>query len=377
MTNNKPTRNKTAIEIRSVSKVFGTSSARITALDDVSLNIADNEFFTLLGPSGCGKTTLLRLIAGFEHPTNGQIILFDQPIANLPPKDRSVNTVFQHYALFPHMTVAQNIAFGLEMLGKPAAEIEKITADTLALVRMNAFAERKPEQLSGGQQQRIALARALAPHPKALLLDEPLSALDLKLRQQMRLELKLLQEQAGITFIFVTHDQEEALTMSDRIAVMSEGKVQQVGKPKEIYENPANRFVADFIGDANLFEATITSLQDGKATCELPDKLSLQCPISEKHSEKHFVGEQVTIVARPEKVMLKPSALSAESARGLIGRVVNVAYLGTDTAYMIELSNGLSVRSRVQNDSLNQAELAVGDTIGIEFNPDSLHVLAR
>lgn len=369
MINDKLTRNKTAIQLRSISKVFGTSSARTTALDDISLNIADNEFFTLLGPSGCGKTTLLRLIAGFEHPTNGQIILFDQPIANLPPKDRPVNMVFQHYALFPHMTVARNIAFGLEMLGKPAAEIEKITADTLAFVQMEAFANRKPDQLSGGQQQRIALARALAPHPKALLLDEPLSALDLKLRQQMRLELKLLQEQAGITFIFVTHDQEEALTMSDRIAVMSEGKVQQVGNPKEIYENPANHFVANFIGDANLFEAKITSLENGKATCQLPGKLSLQCAISEKHS----VGEQVTIVVRPEKIMLNHSA---DATRGLTGRVGNVAYLGTDTAYLIELPNGLSVRSRVQNNSVSQSDFAAGDTVGVEFNPNSLHVLA-
>lgn len=369
MATNKQMNNKTAIELRSIRKVFGTSAAQTTALDDVSISIADNEFFTLLGPSGCGKTTLLRLIAGFEHPTNGEIILFDQPIADLPPKNRPVNTVFQHYALFPHMTVAKNIAFGLEMLGKSASEIEKITADTLALVRMETFAERKPDQLSGGQQQRIALARALAPHPKVLLLDEPLSALDLKLRQQMRLELKSLQEQAGITFIFVTHDQEEALTMSDRIAVMSEGKVQQVGAPKEIYENPANRFVADFIGDANLFEATITSFENGKAVCELLGGQSVQCSVPTHYS----VNQQVTIVERPEKIMLAPPA---DAPNGLIGKVGTVAYLGTDTTYLIELPGGQSVHTRIQNDASNKTDFAVGDMVSVEFDSDSLHILA-
>ncbi len=360
---------KTAIELQSISKIFGVAPACITALDDVSLSVADNEFFTLLGPSGCGKTTLLRLLAGFEHPTSGQITLFDQPIADLPPKNRSVNTVFQHYALFPHMTIAKNVSFGLEMLGKSVSEIEKTTADMLALVRMEEFAARKPNQLSGGQQQRIALARALAPQPKVLLLDEPLSALDLKLRQQMRLELKSLQKQAGITFIFVTHDQEEALTMSDRIAVMSEGKVQQVGTPKDVYESPANRFVADFIGDVNLFEVKITAIVNGNATCELSEKLSLQCAVSNQHS----VNQHVTIVARPEKVMLK---LPANTPHELTGEVSVVAYLGTDTTYLVKLKNGLSVQSRIQNDAVNQFDFAVGDKVSIEFRPDSLHILA-
>ncbi len=359
---------KTAIEIQSISKVFGPAAERTIALNNVNLAIADNEFFTLLGPSGCGKTTLLRLIAGFEHPTSGQITLFKQPIADLSPKNRPVNTVFQHYALFPHMSVAENVAFGLEMLGKSAVDIKQTTADTLAMVRMEAFAERTPNQLSGGQQQRIALARALAPHPKVLLLDEPLSALDLKLRQQMRLELKSLQEQSGITFIFVTHDQEEALTMSDRIAVMSEGCVQQVGAPKEIYENPANRFVADFIGDANLFNATIVSLENGTAICELPGKLSLQCPAPGRYR----VNQQVTIVARPEKVMLDASA---GGSHGLTGTVGNVAYLGTDTTYLIELSNGLSMQARVQNDAVDKSDLAVGSAVNVRLSPDSLRIL--
>ncbi len=359
---------KVAIELQSIGKVFGTGRDSTTALDDVNITIADNEFFTLLGPSGCGKTTLLRLLAGFEHPTTGQIRLFNQPIADLPPKNRPVNTVFQHYALFPHMTVSQNIAFGLEMLGMPSPEIKKTTANMLALVQMEEYAERKPEQLSGGQQQRIALARALAPSPKLLLLDEPLSALDLKLRQQMRLELKSLQEQAGITFIFVTHDQEEALTMSDRIAVLSQGKVQQVGSPKEIYENPANRFVADFIGDVNLFAAQIKSVHDGRAVCELSGGKTVQCSVDTHYHE----NQPVTLLERPEKIKL---IALADAANKPTGKVVNVAYLGTDTTYLIALPENLTVRVRVQNTAEKTTEFALGDRVGIELCADSLRIL--
>jgi spermidine/putrescine transport system ATP-binding protein len=220
---------RNAIEAKHVVKAFGQGDTAVRALDDVSVEIREGEFFTLLGPSGCGKTTLLRLIAGFEMPTDGVILLDGQDITYLPPNKRPVNTVFQSYALFPHLTVAQNISFGLEMLGRPAAEVKSRTAEMLALVKLEAMANRKTSQLSGGQQQRVALARALAPQPKVLLLDEPLSALDLKLRQAMQIELKRLQVETGITFVFVTHDQEEALTMSDRIGVMSNGKLQQVG----------------------------------------------------------------------------------------------------------------------------------------------------
>ena len=220
----------TAINIQGVSKIYNPASPQaVQALDTVSLAIHDNEFFTLLGPSGCGKTTLLRLIAGFEQVTGGEILLFEEGIENLEPSQRPVNTVFQHYALFPHMTVAQNIAFGLERLKKPKDEIKQTVSRVLSLVKLTELAERRPNQMSGGQQQRVALARALAPSPKVLLLDEPLSALDLKLRQAMREELKQLQKETGITFVFVTHDQEEALAMSDRIAVMSNGEVQQIG----------------------------------------------------------------------------------------------------------------------------------------------------
>ena len=240
-----------AIEVRNVSKRYSDDPGLAPALDNVSVDIADNEFFTLLGPSGCGKTTLLRTIAGFEHVSEGEIRLAGEPVNDLPPFKRRVNTVFQSYALFPHMSVAQNIAFGLEMQGLDRKLIPQRVDEMLALVQMQHLAKRKPAELSGGQQQRVALARALAPKPKVLLLDEPLSALDLKLRKEMQVELKRVQKEAGITFIFVTHDQEEALTLSDRIAVMSAGKILQIGTPNDIYERPQHQFVAQFIGDIN------------------------------------------------------------------------------------------------------------------------------
>lgn len=254
-----------AIKVKGVGKYFGAQPNVVKALDNVSVNIRRNEFFTLLGPSGCGKTTLLRLIAGFESPTFGTILLDDKDITHLPPFKRSVNTVFQNYALFPHLTVAQNISFGLEMLNKPKAEINETVNEMLALVHMEELKDRRTDQISGGQQQRVALARALAPKPDVLLLDEPLSALDYKLRRGMQIELKRLQLETGITFVFVTHDQEEALTMSDRIAVMSDGHILQVGSPDEIYYKPTKRFVADFIGESNFVEANISKIDKKKS----------------------------------------------------------------------------------------------------------------
>ena len=256
---------QSAVEARGISKVF---PGGVKALDDVSVTIRENEFFTLLGPSGCGKTTLLRLIAGFEFPSAGEILLHGKDIAHLPPDRRPVNTVFQHYALFPHMTVAENVGFGLRMQGRPKDEIDGAVDQALALVKMADYGARRPSQLSGGQQQRVAFARAIAPRPQVLLLDEPLSALDLKLRQAMRSELKTLQRETGITFIFVTHDQEEALTMSDRIAVMSAGKIQQIGAPLDIYESPVNHFVADFIGDSNFIEGAIDTIKGDAAVVQ-------------------------------------------------------------------------------------------------------------
>ena len=246
-----------ACRLTGLGRTYGKGVSAHRALDSIDLTIQANEFFTLLGPSGCGKTTLLRLIGGFDQPTAGEIAIFGRNVAGLPPEDRPVNTVFQNYALFPHLTVAENVGFALRMLGRPKAEIAATVARMVALVGLDGMEHRRPDQLSGGQKQRVALARALAPGPKILLLDEPLSALDAKLRQRMRSELKALQRETGITFVFVTHDQDEALAMSDRIAVMQGGRVQQLGKPEEIYEAPANRFVADFIGGANLIPARI------------------------------------------------------------------------------------------------------------------------
>ncbi len=359
---------KNAIEVRGVSKLFGMGEAQVAALDNVSVSIRENEFFTLLGPSGCGKTTLLRLIAGFDYPTDGQILLHGQDIAPLPPFKRPVNTVFQSYALFPHMTVAQNIAFGLEMLGKPRAEISARVAEMLRLVRMEALKDRRTSQISGGQQQRVALARALAPQPKVLLLDEPLSALDYKLRKEMQIELKRLQNETGITFIFVTHDQEEALTMSDRIAVMSSGKILQVGSPWDIYDRPAVRFVADFIGETNFLDADVISASDGRATVRLSSgaEIPATCPAGATPQGK------VTIVVRPEHArMAAPNGASAQ-----LGQIENVVYLGTDTHFHVRLDDGTPFIVRQQNSrDGNGHSFASAERVGIEFGQDVAQIL--
>jgi spermidine/putrescine transport system ATP-binding protein len=332
---------KAAVEARGVTKAFGDGPERVLALDNVSVEIRENEFFTLLGPSGCGKTTLLRLIAGFDHPTNGSILLDGQDISHLPPFKRPVNTVFQSYALFPHMSVADNIGFGLEMQGKPKAEVAKAVDDMLRLVRMEELKNRKTSQISGGQQQRVALARALAPHPKVLLLDEPLSALDLKLRKEMQIELKRLQNETGITFVFVTHDQEEALTMSDRIAVMSAGHILQVGSPREIYDHPSERFVANFIGDTNLMEVEIVSAANGRARLKFASGAEADANLPDAMSE----AKRVTVVVRPEHAQL-----ADEPDQGtLSGQIENVVYFGTDTHYHVRLDDGVLFTVRAQN----------------------------
>jgi spermidine/putrescine transport system ATP-binding protein len=359
---------KAAIEGRNVRKIYGANSDKaVTALDGVSLVINDNEFFTLLGPSGCGKTTLLRLIAGFEQPTEGEILLFGQHLEGLPPYRRPVNTVFQQYALFPHMTVAQNIGFGLEMLGKPKAETEATVKRMLDLVKMGELAHRRTDQLSGGQQQRVALARALAPHPKVLLLDEPLSALDLKLRKEMQIELKRLQSETGITFIFVTHDQEEALTMSDRIAVMESGRILQIGKPQEIYDRPARRFVADFIGEINIFPADLVSQDERSAQVRLPSGQTRAAGLP----DGEVAGGKVNVAVRPEHIQL-----SAESGgAALSGTVRNVVYFGTGTHYHLESDQGHAIVVEVQNRAGGAADYGVGQKLGIEIPDGTLQVL--
>ena len=346
-----------AVEITNVVKQYGD----FTALHGVSMVIQPNEFFTLLGPSGCGKTTLLRAIAGFEDVNAGEILLYGQPIASLPPNLRPVNTVFQQYALFPHMTVAQNIGFGLKMQGVEASALRKRVGEMLELVHLAAFSERLPVQLSGGQQQRVALARALAPAPKVLLLDEPLSALDLKLRQAMRVELKLIQEQTGITFIFVTHDQEEALTMSDRIAVMSAGRVQQIGTAREIYEAPTTRFVADFIGETNLLPVVVKSLSDGQAVCVLPSGREIICSTAAvSASGAHHIS------VRPERLSVGGDDLSATVER--------LIYLGTDLQLMVRVEGGTDVTVRLQN-SARVTVPEVGAVIGLTVEEGAARLL--
>lgn len=327
-----------AVDVRRAVKRYGD----FTALKTISLGIRDNEFFTLLGPSGCGKTTLLRMIAGFEAVTEGAIFLFGEEIEDLPPNRRPVNTVFQNYALFPHMTILENVGFGLEMKGASREEAARRAGEMLELVHLSQFARRKPAQLSGGQQQRVALARALAPSPKVLLLDEPLSALDLKLRKAMQIELKHIQRETGITFIFVTHDQEEALTMSDRIVVMSAGELQQLGSPRDIYEAPHNMFVADFIGETNLLNVTVERLEAGQATCALPGGYRITCAAVTGVAQ----GARVHLSIRPERLVMAEQAQGPESLQAKVSENI---FVGTDITTLLELEGGLRLTVRTSN----------------------------
>jgi spermidine/putrescine transport system ATP-binding protein len=359
---------QSAIEAKGVTKVFqGTGQDAVKALDNVSVSIRENEFFTLLGPSGCGKTTLLRLIAGFDFPTEGEILLYGQDIAPLPPFKRPVNTVFQNYALFPHMTVGQNIAFGLEMLGRPKSQIDARVSEMLSLVQMGDLRNRKTSQISGGQQQRVALARALAPAPKVLLLDEPLSALDYKLRKDMQIELKRLQHETGITFIFVTHDQEEALTMSDRLAVMSKGKILQIGSPRDIYDRPAERFVANFIGETNFLEGEIEAVHGAEATVKLPSGAKIAAGVAAGFKP----SGKATVVVRPEHADLAKGGGKAD----LWGKLENIVYFGTDTHYHVKLDGGAAFIVREQNSRGGGIGHAVGDAVGIKLEDGAAQVL--
>jgi spermidine/putrescine transport system ATP-binding protein len=356
------------IEIRNITKVFGAGEHAVTALQEINVNIAENEFFTLLGPSGCGKTTLLRLIAGFEHPSTGSMLLAGEDISLLPPNKRPVNTVFQNYALFPHMTVAGNIAFGLEMLGRPKAEVAETVDRMLRLVRMEELKNRQTSEISGGQQQRVALARALAPQPKVLLLDEPLSALDLKLRKEMQIELKRLQSETGITFVFVTHDQEEALTMSDRIAVMNAGRIHQIGSPRQIYDHPENRFVANFIGDSNFLNAKLGNIKDDQAELEFAAGRKVTVPL---HRADLSDGE-VSVLIRPEHVSIaEPTGNSHE----LTGVIENIVYFGTDTHYHLKLASGEAFMARLQNNPSEAEKRAAGDKVAVLMDAKAIQIL--
>jgi spermidine/putrescine transport system ATP-binding protein len=352
-----------AIELVNVTKRFG----EVVAVDDVSLKIEDGEFFSLLGPSGCGKTTSLRMIAGLELVTEGEIILHGKLMGETPAFKRPVNTVFQNYALFPHRTVERNVGFGLEMKKVPKKEIESRVIEALEMVHLPDLAQRRPKELSGGQQQRIALARALINRPEVLLLDEPLGALDLKLRKAMQLELKQLQEQVGITFIYVTHDQEEALTMSDRIAVMHEGKVLQVGPPEEIYERPTTRFVADFIGETNFLDGIVEEINGQEIVVTLEKQAAIRghctAPVQK--------GQEVSVVIRPEKFGLGQNGM-------VKGRVEESIYIGTDTRYIIRLTDELSVTVREQNLAPGRGHrYQVGDEVGLNWDPENAMVLTE
>ncbi|MBI3361978.1 MAG: ABC transporter ATP-binding protein [Chloroflexi bacterium] len=361
-----------AVELRDVVKRFpGPSGEEVYAVKHVSLQIHDGEFFSLLGPSGCGKTTSLRMIAGFELPTTGAVMIHDRHMGETPPFQRPVNTVFQNYALFPHMTVGENVAFGLEMKRVPKTDIAPRVVEALRMVRLPGMEKRKPKQLSGGQQQRIALARALINRPEVLLLDEPLGALDLKLRKEMQLELKTLQREVGITFIYVTHDQEEALTMSDRIAVMSGGEVLQVGGAADIYDRPNCRFVADFIGETNFLRGTVKE-QKGKTTVvEVDGGITVRA--ESENSLAH--GQSVTIAVRPEKIHLRPTP---GAANAFAGRVEDLVYIGTDTHYGVRFAGDHRVRVREQNtDSASTPLARAGDEVTVSFAEAAARVLVE
>ena len=328
----------TVVHFDNVTKRYGSA----VAVDALDLRIEAGKFVTLLGPSGCGKSTTLRLLGGFETPDSGRVMLAGRDVTHLPPNRRDVNIVFQDYALFPHMNVARNIAFGPELQGKSQREIEVLVAELLHLVQLEDYADRMPAQLSGGQRQRIALMRALAPDPRMLLLDEPLSALDAKLRQQMQIELKSIQERTGKTFLFVTHDQEEALTMSDVIVVMNEGRIEQIGDPKTLYNDPASRFVANFIGDTNLIDCTVVAVDDA-VTLDWGG-----APVRAARGLRPRPGERVTVAVRPEALRLSPV-----EAPGLIpGRIRHRIFKGTHTSLEIDLGGGRTLAALVHSDAI-------------------------
>jgi spermidine/putrescine transport system ATP-binding protein len=351
-----------AVELAGVTKRFG----QFVAVDDLTLDIYEGEFFSLLGPSGCGKTTTLRMIAGFEEPTEGGISVAGDPVRGVPPYRRPVNTVFQSYAIFPHLNVFDNVAFGLRRAGVKGEELRGRVIDACEMVQLSGFEKRKPNMLSGGQQQRVALARALINRPKVLLLDEPLGALDLKLRKEMQLYLKDLQHEVGITFIYVTHDQEEALTMSDRIAVMNEGKVQQVADPPTLYERPKNRFVADFIGQTNVFSGTVESVGGGRATLATASGEKVEASTGEA---KVGVGQEAHAAVRPEKVRF-----GDEGDNVVTVKIHQVVYLGVSTQYIANLPDGEKLVLYQQN-TTEDGHPEIGEEVRVSWDARNCLIL--
>jgi len=357
--------NGSAITLDAVSKLFDG----VRAVDGVSFTIGEGEFFSLLGPSGCGKTTTLRMVAGFDEPTAGRVLLRGQDVTHVPPARRNVNMVFQAYALFPHMSVFENVAFGLRVKKVRRSDVPARVKDALRAVRLEGLERRKPRQLSGGQQQRVALARALVNEPAALLLDEPLGALDLKLRKEMQLELKEIQHRTGTTFVYVTHDQEEALTMSDRIAVMNGGLVEQIGSPKEIYEHPATPFVAGFIGTSNLLRLRVDRRDGDLVVMDLGEDERMLAPVPGSAVRP---GESLTITVRPEKIKL-----ASMNGRGshVSGTVKDVIYLGSLTELIVELRTGERLTVHRLNDEVSGDGQQVGGPVVLNWAPEHSYVI--
>ena len=358
------------IRFENITKRFGD----FVAVRNLTLDIYEKEFFSLLGPSGCGKTTLMRMLAGFEEPTEGKILLQGKDISGVPPYKRPTNMMFQSYALFPHMTVEKNIAFGLEQDKLPRGEIETRVQEMLRLVKLEQFAKRKPSQLSGGQRQRVALARSLAKRPKVLLLDEPLGALDRKLREETQFELMDIQHTLGLTFLIVTHDQEEAMTVSDRIAVMDKGILVQVATPAEIYEAPNSRYVADFIGDINIFEAKVAANESGIVTL---DSEGLAVKVEQAGSDA-ATGNAVAFAVRPEKVRISLDAPAAPAANAAQGEVVDIGYLGDFSVFIVKLADGRIMRAAQANVSrLVDRPITFGDQVWLTWPAEAGIVLTR
>ncbi|MCH2164586.1 MAG: ABC transporter ATP-binding protein [Marinovum sp.] len=359
---------KPLIQFKNVTKRFGA----FVAIEDLTQDIFAQEFFALLGPSGCGKTTMMRMLAGFETPTQGQILIDGQDMANVPPNKRAVNMMFQSYALFPHLSVWENIAFGLKRDGKSKSEIETRVAEMLRLTRLEKFKSRKPHQISGGQRQRVALARSLAKGPKLLLLDEPLGALDKKLREETQFELMDIQEKTGTTFVIVTHDQEEAMTVASRVAVMDEGRIVQVDTPDKIYEEPNSVYVADFIGDVNLLRGQATARKDGSGDGGISIAWAMEQPdLIASNADQALTNKSVTLALRPEKVAIskeRPPEDGPSGINALEGTVIDIGYLGNLSTYHVQLADGTMIKAQATNTRrVARRDISWEDTVWVSF----------